>query len=90
MEQPDRIIGRWRLEMDDLNVALERLLQERARVSQRIARRKQRLGLPTLDRQRERDIVDALGSVRGPLDRADLTRVFRQVFRTTRAMLDRT
>jgi chorismate mutase len=81
----EAIAARRRL-MDALNLRLLELVERRTRLARRIGRAKAAAGLAASDPARERAMLDALlEAASGELPRRDLERIFRSVFRASRA-----
>jgi 3-deoxy-7-phosphoheptulonate synthase/chorismate mutase len=82
-------LRRLRARMDRLNRRLAAVLQERARLADEIGALKRRQGLPAADPAREREMLAAVldGAPRG-FAREDLERIFKVVFRTSRARVE--
>jgi chorismate mutase len=72
--------------MDALNLRLLELVERRTRLARSIGRAKAAAGLAASDPARERAMLDALlEAASGELPRRDLERIFRSVFRASRA-----
>jgi len=84
----DEELQHLRRAVDDCNLRLVALLQERAALAAAIGRWKAARGLPALDPAREAAMLDSLrGQVgAGPLDAAALQRVFAAVLHETRRL----
>lgn len=79
-----------RRRMDRLNAELARRIQERARLTLRIGAWKARHGLPAADARREREMLERVLAGAGPgLEPAQLQRLFRALFRESRALVQR-
>ena len=77
----------WRKEIDKLDAQLVGLLEERARVAQRIGALKASAGLPLIDARREAEILrNAARQSSGVLKNEALVRIFRAVIRESRAL----
>jgi len=73
-------IADWRRKIDAIDRELVRLLNERARCVAEIGRIKRANGLPIQEASREQEVLqNALGSNQGPLNDAELRRVFQQI-----------
>lgn len=89
--QPDPRLLALRDEVDRVNVALVRALQQRARVVARIAALKRRLGIPIADPRRERAMLRAaLDAAGAGFSRSTLARILRTVFDESRRFAART
>ena len=74
-----------RRQIDRLDRQLLRLLNQRARVGLAVGRLKKRRGLKLFDPVREREILARLTSINeGPLSRAAVRAVYRQILQQTR------
>ena len=86
---PDKLDDRrhlavYRQRIDDLDLGLVRLLKERARTGVLLGRHKAAAGLPMRDAQREREVLDRLGSQDGGvLNTGALQRIFQQIMQET-------
>jgi len=78
-------LDRIRQGIDAVDKELARLLQERAVLGLKAGTIKQRLHLPILDPNREREVLAALDAA-GPLPRAALERIFKVIIRETRSL----
>jgi chorismate mutase len=77
----------WRVEIDEIDGELLRLLNARARLAVRVGESKRVAGLSVCDRARERDVIArACGANAGPLDERAVARIFRQIIRESRRM----
>jgi chorismate mutase len=75
----------WREEIDAIDQELLRLLNQRARIAQKIGSLKRAAGLPVCDPERERDVLTATQNANtGPLDEQAVAKLFRRVIRETR------
>lgn len=71
--------------MDQLNLELLALIEQRVQLAVRIGRAKQSLGLPAVDPKREREMCARLSkSASGSLSPAELERVFRAILVASR------
>lgn len=83
-------IAALRRRMDALNRRLLELLERRTRLARSIGRAKAAAGLAASDPARERTMLaDLLDAASGDLPRRDLERIFRGVFRASRAAVVR-
>jgi chorismate mutase len=81
-------VVRLRKRMDRLNARLVAALQARARLALRIARTKERAGLPAPDPARERAMLAAvLRAAPAGFARRDLARLVRAVFAASRRLV---
>jgi len=86
----DAELQQLRAEVDAVNRELRDTLQRRARLVARIAGRKRDLGLPLADRQREREMLEALLAAPGDgFDRDELATVLTQLFACYRRLCER-
>ena len=84
----DARIAALRRRIDALNAQLARSIQERAQLALRIGAWKQLHGLPAADPRREREMLERVLASAGPgLERDQLARVFRTLFRESRALV---
>ncbi len=75
----------WRVRIDDLDLQLMSLLNQRAICAIEIGRIKRRLGLAIYDPEREKEIVEAmLEQNRGPLDPTGVRRLFERIIDESR------
>ncbi|MEM3031176.1 MAG: chorismate mutase [Candidatus Micrarchaeia archaeon] len=70
-----------RRRIDALDRRIIALLQKRARIAREIGREKRRLGLPILDRKRERAVLRNAAKAKGAFPRASLLRIYREIIR---------
>lgn len=74
-----------RADIDVIDSQLLELLNRRVELAIEIARLKPRDGVPHVDRQRERTVINrACAANAGPMHRRSVTRVFRVVIRESR------
>lgn len=84
----DARIASLRRRIDALNAQLARGIQKRAQLALRIGAWKQRNNLPAADPRREREMLERVLSSAGPgLEREQLARIFRTLFRESRALV---
>jgi chorismate mutase len=84
----DARIAALRQRIDALNAQLARGIQKRAQLALRIGAWKQRNNLPAADPRREREMLERVLSSAGPgLEREQLARIFRTLFRESRALV---
>jgi chorismate mutase len=75
----DEISG-WRKKIDELDVHLVQLLNERARAAHEIGRLKKQEGLRIYEPERERTIFENIEQTNsGPLSHADLRQVYERI-----------
>ncbi len=75
----------WRTEIDAVDQELLRLLNQRARIAEKIGVLKRAAGLPICDPERERDVLTAVQNANaGPLDEKAVGKLFRRIIRETR------
>ena len=75
----------WREEIDAIDQELLRLLNQRARVAQKIGALKRTAGLPICDPERERHVLTNVQNVNnGPLDESAIAKLFRRIIRESR------
>ena len=73
-------IDHWRTQIDAIDGALVRLLNERARCARMIGYLKRQQGLAIVDLQREQHIYQQIADAnQGPLDTAAFRRVFERI-----------
>ncbi len=78
-------IWKWRREIDDLDLQLLRLLNERAGCAIAIGRIKRELNIPVYDPDRESEIVRLMIEHNtGPLDAESLRRLFERIIDESR------
>jgi len=86
LASPEARLRALRKRMDVLNLRLADALTRRVRLARTIGRTKAQLGLAATDPQREQQMLAALKSASdGELPPRELERVFRAVFRVSRA-----
>ena len=82
-------IADWRMEIDNLDNELLRLLNERAKLAATIGELKQAGNLPLVDEDRERNLIARLCHINaGPLDEAAIAGIFREIISETRRLED--
>lgn len=80
-------IAKLRQRIDELDLALVTLLNERARCALEIGREKERMGVPVYQPAREEDVLaNARRANRGPLDDAAVTRLFERIIDEARRL----
>lgn len=80
-------IARLRQRIDDLDLTLVTLLNERASCALAIGHEKDRLGLPVYQPAREADVLHRIREAnRGPLDDAAVTRLFERIIDEARRL----
>ena len=86
MDRPDPgDFAEWRNRIDELDLELIRLLNERARCAIEIGRIKRRQGVAIYDPRREEVIVDMMiRNNRGPLDNTGVRRLFERIIDESR------
>ncbi len=76
-----------RKSIDSLNKKIVDALNERAEVSMKIGKEKQRLDLAVLDEQRERQVIEQILKLNtGPISDDDIVSIFREIMRISRKM----
>jgi chorismate mutase/prephenate dehydratase len=76
-----------RKRIDRLDRQLLRLLSERAALALRVGQLKRRDYLPLFDRRRETAVMrQVMRANRGPLSRASLQKIFREILRQNRSL----
>lgn len=84
----DAQIASLRRRIDALNAQLARGIQKRAQLALRIGAWKQLHNLPAADPRREREMLERVLAAAGPgLEREQLARIFRTLFRESRALV---
>lgn len=74
-----------RSRIDQIDLKLLRLLNQRAALALRVGALKRSRGLPLFDRQRERVIIrHVLRASRGPLPKSSLRKIFLEILRQNR------
>lgn len=77
----------WRAEIDNIDEALIRLLNKRAKVAVEVGMLKRTAGLPLCDPERERTVLKrACAANAGPLDDEAITKLFRRIIRESRCV----
>jgi len=80
-------ISNLRTRIDELDLALVRLLNERANCALAVGHEKDRLGLPVYQPAREADVLSNVRAAnRGPLDDAAITRLFERIIDEARRL----
>jgi len=80
-------LGSLRSRLDALDNQIAHLLQERAAVSQRVGQTKSGMeSAPIFVPHREAEVLANVQAVRGPLDEAALTAIYREILSTSRAL----
>jgi chorismate mutase len=78
-------IGDWRNKIDELDLALVRLLNERAHCAIEIGKIKRKLNLRIYDPRREEEIIQTvLQQNQGPLDGQGIRRLFERIIDESR------
>jgi chorismate mutase len=73
-------IAGWRKKIDELDLRLVELLNERARAAQEIGRLKRNTNMPIYEPQREKTIFENVGKAnRGPLPDSELRHVYERI-----------
>jgi chorismate mutase-like protein len=73
-------IADWRKKIDELDLRMVELLNERARYAQEIGRLKRNTSMPIYEPDREKKILESVRSAnRGPLPNAELQHVFERI-----------
>jgi 3-deoxy-7-phosphoheptulonate synthase / chorismate mutase len=76
-----------RVRIDEIDLGILRLIEQRGRVVEEILRLKQARGRPVLDEARERQLLDRLQSLHlGPHDWPEVELVFRQLLAMSRGL----
>ena len=80
-------IANWRKKIDEIDLTLVELLNERARCVVEIGKIKHRNGLPILEHKREEEVLrQALEANHGPLGNEAIRRVFERIVREGRSL----
>lgn len=80
-----------RSRIDRVNARILELLEERARLVKQVAKVKERRRIPTIDRQREDEMISALlHQSRGELSPAQIKNIFRHIFTISQQIIDET
>jgi chorismate mutase len=80
-------INALRARIDELDLALVRLLNERASCALAVGHEKDRLGLPVYQPAREAEVLSNVRAAnRGPLDDAAVTRLFERIIDEARRL----
>ena len=80
-------IASLRTRIDELDLALVRLLNERANCALAVGHAKERLGLPVYQPAREADVLaNVRRANQGPLDDAAITRLFERIIDEARRL----
>jgi len=75
----------WRREIDSIDARIVGLLNERAKIAQKIGVLKSAAGLPVVDTAREKDVLRRVAGCRQDfLNREAVTRIFRVVISESR------
>lgn len=75
----------WRIEIDEIDQQLLRLLNRRARLATEVGQLKRIAGIPVEDAQREREVINRVCSANsGPLDNSAVERLFRHIIRESK------
>jgi chorismate mutase len=78
-------IEHWRREIDEVDVALLRLLNVRARLVLKVGALKRAAALPIVDLDRERVVLERLQELNnGPLDGRAVDKLFRRIIRESK------
>jgi 3-deoxy-7-phosphoheptulonate synthase/chorismate mutase len=89
LAQPEPLDGlaALRVRIDEIDLGILRLIDQRGRVVEEILRLKQAKGRPVLDEARERQLLDRLHALHeGPHDWPEVERVFRQLLAMSRGL----
>ncbi|MEM4389598.1 MAG: chorismate mutase [Candidatus Micrarchaeia archaeon] len=76
-------IAALRKKIDALDRRIIGLLEKRAHIARAIGREKRRLGLPLLDRRRERAVLRNVASAKGIFPRHALIRIYKEIIRAS-------
>lgn len=80
-------IGEWRQRIDDIDLRILELLNERARCAVEVGRCKQQVKLPAWAPEREAEVLNRVVEAnRGPLDRSAVRRLFERIIDEARAL----
>lgn len=83
-------IADWRMEIDDLDNQVLRLLNQRAKLAAQIGNLKAATNQPLTDETRERGLIARLAHVNvGPLEDAAISAIFHQIIAETRRLESR-
>lgn len=75
----------WRIEIDEIDEEIIRLLNRRARLATKVGVLKIKAGIPICDPQRERIVIGrVLAANAGPLDETAVGKIFRRIIRESR------
>jgi len=75
----------WRSEIDEIDMELLRLLNQRAHIATKVGALKRVAGLPLCDPCREQEILARVRNAnRGPLDNEAVVHLFRQIITASR------
>src|SRR5699024_10009763 len=82
-------MGQLRNKMDDINLELLKLINERARLVQKIGDIKQQQGMKRFDPVRERDMLNhILNYNTGPFDNGTIEHLFNEIFKAGLELLE--
>lgn len=75
----------WRIEIDEIDEELIRLLNRRARLATKVGVLKMKAGIAICDPERERTVISrVLSANAGPLDEKAVGKIFRRIIRESR------
>lgn len=75
----------WRIEIDEIDEKLIRLLNRRARLATKVGVLKMKAGIAICDLERERTVIGrVLAANAGPLDERAVGKIFRRIIRESR------
>src|SRR5690625_412363 len=82
-------MGQLRSKMDDINLELLKLINERARLVQEIGDIKQQQGMKRFDPVRERDMLNHIINYNtGPFDNGTIEHLFNEIFKAGLELLE--
>ena len=85
MDNDTQDIGDWRRRIDELDLQLVRLLNERARCAIEIGKIKRKRSIPIYDPKREEQIIRTVTATnKGPLDETGMRRLFERIIDESR------
>ena len=78
-------IDDWRVQIDELDAELLRLLNERARIALKVGDSKKQTGASLCDHTREREVIERLSAANeGPLDDRAIVELYRAIIHESR------
>jgi chorismate mutase len=80
-------ISDWRQKIDELDVEIVRLINQRAEAARAIGEIKRKSDLPVYEPRREQDVFDRVRAANpGPLDDAELLHVYERIIDVMRTL----